>query len=320
MLNETEIIRFLAKQFPESIGDDAAVVALSENESYVITNDLLVEDIHFRLKYQNPKTLAHKSLHVNLSDIAAMGAVPKLILLGISIPNTYEQEAKAFFKNFAMACKQQDLTLIGGDTTRSSNQLFISITAIGVVATKNIKYRHSALIGNVICLAGDLGKAHIGLTALERNEKKFDEFKKSFLMPNARLIEGVWLGKKTSVSSMMDVSDGLFIDLKRLCDASNVAAEINLNTLPDVESLQWACDFFQFDTNIIQLVGGEDYGLLMTVHANAYPELAKKFMKRFGYPLHVLGRVTEGEGVNFIQNGRPKLLDLKPFSHFGETL
>jgi len=320
MLNETNIVHFLAQQFPESIGDDAAIMKLSVHKSYVITNDLLVEDVHFRLKYQNPETLAHKALHVNLSDIAAMGAVPKSILLGISIPNSYAQQVHTFLEKFSTICKQYDLTLIGGDTTRSSDKLFISITAIGIVVNKNIKYRHSAIVGDIICVAGDLGKAHIGLTALEKNEKKFDEFKKSFLAPNARLIEGAWLGEQASVSSMMDVSDGLFIDLKRLCEASKVAAEINLDNLPYVKSFQQACDHFKFDSKVIQLVGGEDYGLLMTIKADEYSNLATKFLKRFGYPLHALGRTTKGSDVHFIQNDCPKVLNLKPFSHFGETL
>ncbi|NNM59170.1 MAG: thiamine-phosphate kinase [Legionellales bacterium] len=320
MLNELEIITHLQKKFPSHIGDDAAVIAFSGTKRYVITNDLLVEDVHFRLRYTTPTHLAHKALHVNLSDIAAMGGQPQFVLLGMAVPLNYADNIKLFLNGFSKACKAASVILIGGDTTKSPDKLFISLTVIGVAEERKIKYRHTAKPGDWIGLVGQMGHAHIGLTALESVTTGLNSFKKDFLKPQARVLEGLWLGAQSGVTSMMDTSDGLLIDLKRLCRASQVGAEIYLENLPDTKTLNTACQRLKLDPIETMLTGGEDYSLLLTIHPDKLKTIAKQFNAAFGYAIKCLGRVTSGKGVSFMQNGHIKPLTLQPFSHFGEQL
>ncbi|MCH9757258.1 MAG: thiamine-phosphate kinase [Gammaproteobacteria bacterium] len=316
MLTESDIIHTLKTHFPEKIGDDAACIPLNQTESYVISKDLLVEDTHFRLRYQGAKSLAHKALHVNLSDLAAMGARPQFVLLGLSIPKHFEAQTAAFLEAFSAACRKASVILIGGDTTRSTQQLLISITAIGMAKTEEIKFRKNTKPGNLLCVAGNPGEAHLGFTALEQEQPLFLNYKHRFLNPNARLTEGAWLAKQKAITSMMDISDGLFIDLERLCDASSVACDLNLDSLtPDTE-FKSACEALKLDSMTIQLTGGEDYALMFSVTSEAYPSLTKQFKNQFKYDLKCIGKFQTGQGITLIKNNKQITQNIKPFLHF----
>jgi thiamine-monophosphate kinase len=313
-LSESGLIDFLKTKFPTHMGDDAAV--LSPAQQRVITQDLLVEDVHFRMRYQTAESLAHKALHVNLSDLAAMGATPEFVLLGLSIPTQHADYIHAFLAAFSDACQANQVILIGGDTTRSPDKLFISVTAIGGIHEANLKYRHTAQPGDLICIAGALGEAHLGFTALEHQVSGFDDFKQRFLKPHARTREGIWFGSQPHVTAMMDLSDGLFIDLEKMMEASKQSAIINLDALQPTLDFQTTCKHLHLDPIITQLTGGEDYGLLLTIHPDHYAELAHAFQSQFDYPLHAIGCVEAGSGVRTIQNGKPVTLQLTPYHHF----
>jgi thiamine-monophosphate kinase len=296
-MNEDKIIDFFKQKFPAQIGDDAAML----NDKQVISKDLLVEDIHFRTRYYDAESLAHKALHVNLSDMAAMGATPKYILLGIAMPKNYNSNyIDGFIKSFAQQCLNNNVVLIGGDTTASPDKLFISVTIIGS-ADKPV-YRSTANVGDIIYVAGDLGHAHIGLEALERNIAGLDNYKQSFLRPNAKVQIGLEL--KDKVTAMMDISDGLYIDLQKLCKSSSVSAEIEIDNLKPNEDFINACNILDLDPISVQLMGGEDYGLLFT----AKPDIEIPF-KRIGKIISGNGEVHFDKEVNLKQ---------KTFSHFGE--
>ena len=318
MLTEAGIITHLKSVFPEQIGDDAAVIPLTQNKSYVVTKDLLIEDIHFRRNYCPAKSLAYKALQVNLSDIAAMGATPKFVLLGIAIPTSYENQLQEFLDAFTTCCKDASVILIGGDTTKSSDKLIISITLIGTANNAHIKYRQHAAVNDQVCVIGNLGYAHLGLITLESEKERFEDFKQCFLEPQAKVNEGVWLGQQDGVNAMMDISDGLFIDLQRLCEASRVGAQIKLENLPVSNAFKQACEQLKLDPISTQLTGGEDYGLLVTIKAEDYLKIADEFKLRFGYSLQAIGIINKGNGVSFSQNNKPISLTLTPFSHFGE--
>lgn len=318
MLDEAKIIHRLKNAFPDYIGDDAAVIPTSGNNCYVITKDILVEDVHFRSRYVDAASLAQKALQVNLSDIAAMGAEPQFVLLGFSLPLSHEKYAEDFLREFCAACKASSLILIGGDTTRSPDKLFISVTVIGQAKTENLKYRTTAKTDDLICVVGNLGYAHLGLQALESSLNDFTEFKQAFLTPQANLAEGKWLGSQPKVHAMMDISDGLYLDLKRLCAASQVAAEVNLDKLQLSKTFTSACKQLDLDPLTTALTGGEDYGLLFTLAPEDYSDFAQRFATKHDKQIKCLGRIVEGDGIHFIQNGQPKHLELKSFSHFGE--
>ena len=320
MLNESNIIDTLKNTFPTHIGDDAAVIEFNADNHYVISKDLLVEGTHFRLKYQDAASLAHKALHVNLSDIAAMGATPQFVLLGLSIPQYFEPQTELFLNAFTQACKASSVLLIGGDTTHTSDSLFISVTALGIAPTKQIKLRSQAKYGDMICVAGNLGHAHLGFTALETSHDHIKdlEYKHRFLKPTARLREGVWLGEQPEITGMMDVSDGLYLDLKRFCKASHLGANIHLEALQSSASFKNTCHTLKLDPITTQLTGGEDYGLMVSISQQAYTKITHQFKQAFGYDLIPIGKFHDGTGVQVLKNNKQIELNLKPFSHFGE--
>jgi thiamine-monophosphate kinase len=320
MLNETQIINQLKAHFPHYIGDDAAVIPSSGNQSYIVSKDLLIEDVHFRTAYFSAAQLAHKALQVNLSDIAAMGGKAQFVLCGIAIPVEQGQYAQDFLEALAIACKNAGVVLIGGDTTRSTGKLFISISVIGSSITENIKYRSTAKMGDVVCVAGNLGYAHLGLIACEQTLPDLSNYKNALLCPEAKIDEGLWLAEKSCVHSMMDISDGLYIDLKRLCASSQSAAHIELNDLQPPAAFKKICEHLHLDSIKIMLTGGEDYGLLCTVDNTHYATLAQAFKHKFGYSLQNIGTIVAGRGIYFTENAVPKQLELIPFSHFGEKL
>lgn len=316
MINEANIIAYLKKEFPQQIGDDAAVIAPSGTKQCVITQDVLVENVHFRRRYQSAASLAHKALHVNLSDLAAMGAKPAYILLGLSTPNIDADYIHEFIAAFSHACHRAEVILIGGDTTRASTELFLSITAIGYAEAIHLKYRHTAKPTDIICVAGELGAAHLGFTALEHDREEFNHYKHLFLNPTARTSEGLWLGAQPGVTAMMDLSDGLLTDLEKLAAASHSQAILNLDMLSHTSMFVATCHELKQDPIETQLIGGEDYGLLFTINAHEYSDIASRFATHFKYPLQKIGTITKGHGVQLVQHGLPVHLNISPFSHF----
>jgi thiamine-monophosphate kinase len=314
MIQEDKLIKTLqAINANKFIGDDAAILPnIIADHRLVISKDLLVEDVHFRIKYFSPEDLAHKSLHVNLSDIAAMGAKPIYILCGISIPSNLDNYALKFLNSLTAACKNVGVILIGGDTTASKDRLFISITAIGKTPVANIKHRNGAQSSDLICVIGNLGFAHLGFLSLEQSQTADIKYINSFLRPEAKIKEGRWLGKQLNVTSMMDISDGLYIDLKRLASSAGKHAVL------DIDLLQ---SHLNHDVSVqIALEGGEDYGLLVTVHKDSFEELSHRFVENFGYNLKVVGHITDGDGLSLKQNGKPVEITVNHFAHFGEKL
>lgn len=325
MFNEQKIIDGLRQAFIQTnqsvvgIGDDAAVIPFSDTERYVITKDILVEDKHFSLKYFDPESLAHKALHVNLSDVAAMGAKPCYALSGVTIPLTFSEEFfEQFLRYLTETCQKNGVHLIGGDTTASGDKFVVSITLIGRAPLSNLKYRHTAKAGDIIAVAGNLGHASMGLQALEKEIPGFESFKSSALQPTARLQEGLWFGAHKGVTAMMDVSDGLYVDLSRLCESSKVGAEIYVEDLLSTIDFMKGCVQLKLDPLECLLVGGEDYGLLVTISSSIYDEISQTFEKNFGYPLLRVGKITNGCTIKLMKNGSEVPFTYRPFSHFGD--
>ncbi len=320
-MNEDRIIADLKQAFPEMIGDDAAVLPLL-SEHLVISKDVLVENVHFRKRYQTPESLAYKALAVNLSDIAAMGASPYGVFLGISASPHDVSFVDAFLKSFVSACKEANIILMGGDTTGGpSDTLYLSITILGKGKTDTIKYRHTAKKGDAIYVAGPLGEAHLGFCALEKNIDGFLPYKSHFLNPKPRLQEGFWLAQQKSVHAMMDLSDGLWLDLHKLLNASACSAELPLEQL-ELSPLKKQA---YLDLNLCpietQLSGGEDYALLFTASDEFGETEITMFKKKFGYDLRQIGTIVATQNnkthkVTLLKNNKPTDVSLFPFDHF----
>lgn len=320
MNGETAIINLLKNYFPTCIGDDTAVLPLNDEDVQLISKDLLIEDVHFRTHYFSPMNLAKKALHVNLSDIAAMGGEPQYILCGIGIPENKTIYGQKFLSCLAKLCLLEKLSLIGGDTVKSTDKLFISITVIGKTKHEQVKYRHTAQPNDYICVVGHLGYAQIGFKQCEKALSIRSIYKKAFLQPEAKINEGKWLASHSSVTSMMDISDGLWLDLQKLCEASQVSARINLENIFLSEAFKKACKVLNCEPLETILSGGEDYALLFTINPLQYANIHTMFSKHFGYSIQMIGQLAEGQGVTFQNQGKRKTMHVTPFTHFNEVI
>lgn len=262
----------------KGVGDDAAVIHTKSHQ--VVTTDLLVEGIHFDLMYTPLKHLGYKSVIVNLSDVCAMNAVPKQILVSLALSNRFSVEAvDELYAGVKAACDKYRVDLIGGDTTASLKGLTISVTAIGETQPEKIAYRNGAKEGDFLVVTGDLGAAYIGLQLLEREKKVFLEAPNvqtdlsgheytvgRQLKPEARLdIVEVLKNLEIVPTSMIDISDGLSSEILHICKQSNVGCVVHEENVPIAKETYDTALSFNIDPINCALSGGEDYELLFTV-------------------------------------------------------
>lgn len=293
----------------KGVGDDAAVIN-NEDLQTVISTDILIEGVHFDLTYVPLRHLGYKSVIVNLSDVYAMNAHPKQILVSIALSNRFKLEAiEELYSGMLAACKKYKVDLVGGDTTSSLSGLVISITAIGGVKKEYITYRNGAKESNLLCVSGDLGGAYMGLQILEREKSVFKENPKlqpdlegkdylleRQLKPEARkdIIETLHsIGIKPT--AMIDVSDGLSSEILHLCSQSDVGVELYEEKIP-IDSLTYeTAREFNLDPTLCSLSGGEDYELLFTVDINEYEKLKNSM------DITIIGHITDkAKGCNMI--------------------
>jgi thiamine-monophosphate kinase len=261
------------------IGDDAAVIQANGNFQ-LVTTDILVEGIHFDLAYSPLKHLGYKAVTTNLSDIYAMNAIPKQIVIALAISNRFSVEAiEELYAGVHLACERYKVDLIGGDTTASTKGLIISVTAIGEQQKDKIVYRNGAKEGDLLCVSGDLGAAYVGLQLLEREklihlenpkiEVNLDKQKyivERQLKPEARkdIIDD--LAKLNIIpNAMIDISDGLSSEIIHLCKQSNLGCQIEEGSLPIANETFNQINEFNLPPTTVALSGGEDYELLFAV-------------------------------------------------------
>lgn len=318
-LSEESIVNLMKSYFPNSdIGDDAAILPqLANQERYVVSKDLLIEGNHFRLAYFQPEELAIKSLEVNISDIAAMGAEPLFVFLGLAIPNRFSKSyLESYLKGFAKACKKRQIVCLGGDVVGRSILLTISISIIGKGTQFDHSRRSGARIGDQIVAVGKLGYARLGLLACERWELR-SPFRKNCLEPKSLLREGIWLAKQDEVTSMMDISDGLYSSTKSLIDASKVSARLEIDRLRKDPIFHAECRRLKVDALGTMLTGGEDYSLLLTVDSSGLERLKEKFQLEFTTDFQEIGEIIEGSRSEIILSGMStEGLPKGWFSHF----
>ncbi len=293
-LGEFKLIEHLTKTFTVSdettvlgVGDDAAVLQLKDEQT-VVTNDLLIEGIHFDLTYVPLKHLGYKAVMVNLSDVYAMNAVPKQITVSIAVSNRFPLEAlEELYTGIGLACKNYKIDMIGGDTSSSTTGLMISITAIGQAKKEKITYRSGAKPNDLLVMSGDIGGAYMGLQVLEREKAVFkvnpnnqpDLAQYSYcverqLKPEARkdIIE-LLAELDITPNAMIDISDGLSSEIFHLCKTSGVGCDIYEEKLPaDPQTISIAEEFKINSTTAI-LNGGEDYELLMAIKTEDYDKI-----------------------------------------------
>lgn len=297
------------------VGDDAAVIDHFGKQT-VISNDLLIEGVHFDLMYTPLKHLGYKTVAVNVSDICAMNATPTQILIGLGFSNRFSVEAlDEFYEGVYAACAHYGVDLIGGDTCSSQKGFIISCTAIGEVTPDQYVKRSGASKGDLLCVTGDLGAAYLGLILLEREKKIFLEspgvqpdlegekyIVGRLLKPEARkdIIES-FASRNIRPSSMIDVSDGLSSDTLHLCRQSNMGCVLYEEKIPIGEETKQAAFKFNLDPTACALSGGEDYELLFTIKQDDYEALAND------PDISVIGYMTDVDaGCHIITKGGSK--------------
>jgi thiamine-monophosphate kinase len=329
LTGENRIIRLLQNYFRDTspllkkgIGDDAAVIHPPHAQEYwIITTDMLLENVDFRPDWITPGQLGYKSISVNLSDLAAMGARPRFCTVSLGLPAGFAEDwILQFYRGLNEAGRLHDMLLIGGDLSRSEGGITISITALGESLNRKVLYRSGARTGHLLFVTGVLGRSAAGLKLLQdgsfrtRSRTK-QEAIRSHLKPEARCRVGIWLAQCGLVSCMMDLSDGLSMDLPRICAANGVGAEIDASRLPIFEkSSLWGCD-----PHALALDGGEDYELLFAVPPAKADMLERNYPEEFP-PISNIGKLTKNAGAIWISEAgrnRRRLFE-GGYNHFNE--
>ncbi len=299
----TEGLQMHQPSTKKGVGDDAAVMDFGGKRT-LVTNDLLLEGVHFNLEYVPLKHLGYKAVVVNLSDIYAMNGTPTQIVVGLGVSARFSVEAlDELYSGIRLACDKYGVDLVGGDTCASMTGLTLSVTCIGEADEKDIVYRSGAKKNDLICVSGNLGTAYLGLQLLERErialrgQKTGDEIEafkgREYLLerqlkPEARkdIIDAL---REAGIhpTAMMDVSDGLSSELLHICHASGCGCAVYEDKLPINYEAAKVAEEMNLNIVTCALNGGEDYELLFTCNINDYEKLI---------PLddvYIIGHITE---------------------------
>lgn len=281
------------------IGDDAAIWKPSPGHELVITTDSLVEHVHFRLDWTDWTSLGHKSLAVNLSDLAAMGSTPRIAVVTLSLRGSEAvADLVSLYQGLGTLAKRYGVLLAGGDIVRSPTALVIHVTAIGELPEGTALTRAASKAGDLIAVSGTVGASAAGLRLLADGVSEADPrpataptLIAAHLRPEPRVHLGQLL-RRLGVATAMDLSDGLLGDLPKILEACGVSAEIEVDRLPVPAAVR---ALFPDDWLELALRGGEDYELLIC----ASPEVMAESMRQaasVGATLTVIGRILDAAG------------------------
>ena len=327
MPRESEIISRLRRvagvgeEVLVGIGDDAAVIKGPGAKDSIFCCDLLVEGVHFHTKWTLPSLLGHKALAVSMSDIAAMGGVPKYAMLSIAIPGSCStQFIDELFDGLFEFAGAIGVSIIGGDTSSSRDSLFIDVTAIGECESGAAVTRHGAKFGDTVYVSGTLGASAVGLSMLE-NGFLLDASQPSdarsaavlkHLAPKPQLKLGGALGERRLASAMIDISDGLSTDLWHILDESGCGAVINAEAIPIAECVRSIASSSPGDPLRLAIDGGEEYELLFTSAAENHQQVLA-LSDSLGVAVTAIGNIVSEKGLRLKLNG--VLEALKPLGY-----
>jgi thiamine-monophosphate kinase len=302
-LTEAELIARVRAQLPPSpawmvvgIGDDAAVVEPERNRLDVLSVDALVEGVHFDRAFTPPDAIGHRALAVNLSDLAAMGAEPRLALLSLALPDTLAvADFDAMIAGLAALATRHRVHVAGGNLTRSPGPLVVDVTVTGTVKPRRALLRGGARPGDELYVSGTIGAAAAGLQMLKAGLKACATTER-YLYPEPRVRLGLIIGRNRAASACMDLSDGLADAVWQIAEASGVGAAIEADALPiDPEARAW---FGSRGVDVTRdaITGGDDYELLVAVRPRTRGRLAAAD-RHGGVPLTRIGACTEDRAV-----------------------
>jgi len=320
------IVRVLSGDQPGVVvgpGDDAAVVEAGSGQQ-ILTTDLLVEGVHFDRAAISARDLGTKSIAVNVSDVAAMGGSPRYALASIALPPDVEAAwVMELYGGMRDTCAEYGVALVGGDTNRAE-VVVVSVAVTGEVAPGRAVLRSGAQPGDLVVVTGSLGAAAGGLAVSRADPETASaalsepwgrELVDALSRPTARVGEGQTLAQ-SGATAMIDVSDGLAIDLSRLCRESGVGVRLDLTAVPISPSLRAAEATLGVDALQLALAGGEDYELLATIDATHLHLARRELDERFGVPLTEVGVIVDGGLVVVDADGRESPLVPMGWDHF----
>ncbi|WP_158089335.1 thiamine-phosphate kinase [Magnetofaba australis] len=303
-------------------GDDAAVLQIPRTQQLTVTTDMLMEGVHFSSD-ADPFLLGQKTVRVNLSDMAAMGANPHWCLLSLALPaSTKLSWAEEFARGVKEALALYDVSLIGGDTTASKGCIAINMQMMGLLGQDRAQLRSAAQPGDRVFVSGTIGDSALGLAQRLGQLKIASADDRAYLMrrhqlPEPRVPLGLALQDSAVINACIDVSDGLAADLKHICQASGVSARIDLERVPLSEAARNAVNA-SADLESLLITGGEDYELLFTVATGAV-ELLARITADLDISITEIGEILpqgEESRVEVVKHGEPFTLGKSGWTHF----
>lgn len=297
-----------AHEIVRSIGDDCAILQVQNGEQLLVTTDLCVEDVHFRRKWHPAQSVGHRCLARGLSDIAAMGGKPVACFLSLGIPSTMQQKwVDEFLRGLLRLAQKFKVTLAGGDTS-GADKITADILVLGTVPAGKAVLRSGARPGDHVYVTGELGGAAAELNHLFAGKKIQPKPTNRHFYPIPRIEIGQLLRKKGLATSMIDISDGLSVDLAHICEEGRVSALVEASAIPAAKGA----------TADLALHGGDDYELLFTAppHAKVPQRIGNVPITRIGTIL----RKSSGHSVLQIRNENGRIKFLKPggWQHFAK--
>ena len=295
------------------VGDDCALVDVTNGMDLAVSTDTMVSGTHF-FPDVDPEALGHKALAVNLSDMAAMGAMPYWAMLALTLPNVNHDWLTAFAKGFFDLAQEYNVSLIGGDTTRGP--LTMTVTIMGEVPAGAALRRSGAKPGNDVWVSGNVGDAALAVAhrhgRLVLSEEDYHEAVMRLYEPSPRVQLGQAL--RGLATATIDVSDGLLADLTHICRLSGVGATVELSAVPvsEIGARHIGTDAGR---NAI-VAGGDDYELCFTAHPNSRDSI-QELTDVLGVPITRIGQIKRGKGVSLLgSEGKPVKVDGRGYDHF----
>lgn len=289
------------------IGDDTAVYK-TEKGLQVLTTDCLVEGDHFRREWFTPMQIGMKAIEINVSDIAAMGALPKYVLVELALPSDLDVDfVEELYKGMWKVCDKYNIEIIGGNMTHCEN-IVISITLTGEVDKKNLCLRSGVKPGDFILVSGHLGNGRAGLRLFQGSLKGFEKVRKAYLEPKAQLETALKIA--AYANSMIDVSDGLAPEVKHICNESKCGAIIYKDKIPIKDEVRDVARTLNEDEYDYALYGGEDFELVFTVPKD-------KLDKVNGF---LVGEITKNKEIKLSSRGIEKEITESGYNHFSNRI
>jgi len=304
------------------IGDDAAVLNPTPCSLQLVTTDMLVEKVHFDLGTTSAWQLGYKAIGVNLSDIAAMGGVPRHVVISIAVPGQLSVDfVVSLYDGMKEICREFGVNIVGGDTVSSPHGLVINVTVLGEVEAAKLQRRSGASVGQLVVVTGTLGDSGCGLDLLMQGDWQKYGFASSLitrhLVPKPQVLQGQRIAAFGSMS-MNDISDGLASEVNEIAEASNVGMRIYSSQIPLSPELKAAAPLFGKSAVDYALYGGEDYQLVFTIEPEGFKVLAQAGQAEIGACLTVIGEVTDqSQGILLVaEDGSISALEAKGYNHF----